>query len=186
MSFFQKIEKLCTYRGISVAKLAAEVGRGSATATGWRKGARPQAATIKKIATYFDVSMEYLLNEDVDDPTNYDNINTSDFNQDIWKRMLKAHQYNEKEAIKAYLEFEKAQANDAMSDTDRLAIYQNNGGVVGVQGHAHAPVTISNGTERILSEQELEMLRIFSELSLIERSRVIVYAAELKEKRGGV
>ena len=51
-------------------------------------------------------------------------------------------------------------------------------------GNAHAPVKISSGAERTLTEQEAEMLRIFSSLSLIDQSKVIVYAAELKEKGG--
>ena len=47
--------------------------------------------------------------------------------------------------------------------------------------HAFASVTVSNGEERPLSDQESELFRIFSELSTLEQSKVLVFVAELKE-----
>lgn len=53
----------------------------------------------------------------------------------------------------------------------------------GIIGHTHAPVTIINGSERKLSEQEVALLNIFGQLSVIEQAKLIVYAEGLKEKK---
>ncbi|WP_320405034.1 helix-turn-helix domain-containing protein [Gudongella oleilytica] len=58
-------------------------------------------------------------------------------------------------------------------------VHTNNG----IIGHAHAPVTIVNGSERLLSANEIELLHIFSELNAIEQAKVLVFANELKEKQ---
>ena len=50
MAFIEKVEYLCSNDGISLTRLADEIGRGSATAVGWRKGAIPRAVTLKEIA----------------------------------------------------------------------------------------------------------------------------------------
>lgn len=46
----------------------------------------------------------------------------------------------------------------------------------------HAPVTITNGTERELSKQEIELLNIFEHLSVIAQAKLLISAEELKEK----
>ena len=46
----------------------------------------------------------------------------------------------------------------------------------GIIGHTHAPVTIINGSERNLSEQEVELLNIFEKLSVMEQAKLLVYA----------
>ena len=86
-----------------------------------------------------------------------------------------------------YVDFEKKEAEDALNDPDRLAVYHNhNHGGVGVIGTAHAPVTVNNGKERQLSDNETAILRLFAELDTVEQSKVLVFAAELKERRDGV
>lgn len=57
---------------------------------------------------------------------------------------------------------------------------QNNNGII---GSTHAPVIIKNGEERALSEQEGALLRIFSELDVVDRAKLLVYANELKTKK---
>lgn len=53
----------------------------------------------------------------------------------------------------------------------------------GIIGHNHAPVTIINGSERKLTNQEVELLNIFEQLSVVDQARLIVYAESLKEKK---
>lgn len=53
----------------------------------------------------------------------------------------------------------------------------------GIIGHNHAPVTIINGSERKLSEQEVELLNIFEQLGVVEQAKLLVYAEGLKEKK---
>ena len=50
---------------------------------------------------------------------------------------------------------------------------QDNHGII---GHTHAPVTIVNGNERKLSEQEMELL------SVMDRAKLLVFANELQNK----
>lgn len=54
-------------------------------------------------------------------------------------------------------------------------VQQNNG----IIGHTHAPVTIINGSERKLTEQEVELLNIFEKLSVLEQAQLLVYANNL-------
>lgn len=46
----------------------------------------------------------------------------------------------------------------------------------GIIGHAHAPVTIINGSERKLNDQEVELLNIFEKLSIVDQAKLLVYA----------
>ena len=52
----------------------------------------------------------------------------------------------------------------------------------GIIGHTHAPVTIINGSERNLSEQEIALLDMFSKLDVIKQARLLAYAAELEKE----
>ena len=52
----------------------------------------------------------------------------------------------------------------------------------GIIGHTHAPVTIINGSERKLSEQELELLSIFGKLDVVKQAKLLVYASELENE----
>lgn len=56
---------------------------------------------------------------------------------------------------------------------------QDNHGII---GHTHAPVTIINGSERKLSEQELELLSIFGKLDVVKQAKLLVYASELENE----
>lgn len=59
---FEKIVKLCEERKITIAKLERECGFGNATLRGWKEY-RPKADTLKKVAEYFGVTMEELMEE---------------------------------------------------------------------------------------------------------------------------
>lgn len=60
-----------------------------------------------------------------------------------------------------------------------LQTVQDNHGIIGL---THAPVTIINGSERTLTDQEMELLNIFESLGVMERAKLLVFAAELKEE----
>lgn len=62
--FYKKLEQMCAKRGMSVARFAQELGLSNSTATKWRQGAKPYYNTMSKIATFFDVEIEYLLDDD--------------------------------------------------------------------------------------------------------------------------
>ena len=52
----------------------------------------------------------------------------------------------------------------------------------GIIGHTHAPVTIINGSERKLSEQEIALIDIFEKLNVIKQAQLLSYAAELSRE----
>jgi transcriptional regulator with XRE-family HTH domain len=183
MAFYDRVKGLCEERGISISALVRDLGFSASAGTTWKASKQlPRPATIKKVADYFNVSAAYLSGK-TEDRIDYTNLDTSGFNLTTYDHILKKCKGNVEQANREYLEFEKAQAQDALNDPNRAAIYQNNGGTVGVQGHARAPVSV-NGKDRPLSEQESELLRIFAGLNLVEQSRVLVFAAELKDKKG--
>ena len=60
--FFDKFQALCTNKGVSCKKAVEDIGLSNSIATKWKKtGATPQGETLNKIATYFGVSIDYLL-----------------------------------------------------------------------------------------------------------------------------
>lgn len=63
--------------------------------------------------------------------------------------------------------------------TDNKTIQDNHG----IIGNAHAPVTIINGSQRQLTEQEIELLNIFETLNVMDQAKLLVYANELKESK---
>ena len=61
--FWTIFEKLCALKGLSPNAVAKELHIASGTVSEWKKGRTPQNATLKKIADYFAVSVEYLKGE---------------------------------------------------------------------------------------------------------------------------
>lgn len=61
----KKIEALCQEKGINISKLEKECGIGNGTIRGWEKSS-PRADNLKKVASYFGVPMEELLEDEPD------------------------------------------------------------------------------------------------------------------------
>lgn len=59
--FWNNFVTLCNGKGISPNCACAELGFSTAIATKWKNGAVPRDTTLKKIADYFNVSVDYLL-----------------------------------------------------------------------------------------------------------------------------
>ena len=51
----------------------------------------------------------------------------------------------------------------------------------GIIGHANAPVTITNTTEK-LSEQETALLELFKKFDVVKQAQLLAYAAELEKE----
>lgn len=58
---YQRIKELCAERGISINKLESELGFGFSSIQKWKNTSSPSMDKILKIATYFNVSVDYLL-----------------------------------------------------------------------------------------------------------------------------
>ena len=58
---YQRIKTLCEKRGISISKLESELGFGNSSIKKWERVSSPSIDKIIKVASYFDVSVDYLL-----------------------------------------------------------------------------------------------------------------------------
>ena len=62
--FWNTFAKLCVDAGKSPNTVAAECGvKSSGTVTGWKNGAMPRSAVLRRISEYFGVSVEDLLDQ---------------------------------------------------------------------------------------------------------------------------
>ena len=61
--FYEKLERLCQEKGISLRKLTGELNISNANATFWKNGSIPRKSTIKKLADYFCVPVDYFYDD---------------------------------------------------------------------------------------------------------------------------
>lgn len=62
--FFDNYQTLCIKKGVSPSAAAREIGVNPSSYTGWSKGSLPRMATVRKIADYFGVTTDDLMNSD--------------------------------------------------------------------------------------------------------------------------
>ena len=58
---YQRIEQLCADKGITMSKLAADLGFSSSLIRKWKGETSPSIDKVKLIAEYFGVSLDYLI-----------------------------------------------------------------------------------------------------------------------------
>lgn len=58
---YERIKRLCAKKGITIAKLESDLGFGNASIKKWEKMSSPSIDKVVKVATYFDVSIDYLM-----------------------------------------------------------------------------------------------------------------------------
>ena len=59
---YQNIVVLCKGKGISISKLEKETGLGNGTVGRWEKSS-PSVENVKKVADYFNVSVDYIISQ---------------------------------------------------------------------------------------------------------------------------
>lgn len=180
MDFYSKIINLCQEKGVSRSRMADDIGISRSTPKDWEtRKTKPQFATLKKIADYFGVPVSYLSDEtSVDDFIDYDNVDTSSFNQPVWLHLLEQHNNDFQKAVKAYFEFEQATMRDALAERSGNVAKDHS---VNVSGTSYAPITITHGTERPLTPQEAALIELYSKLDVIKQAQLLAYAAELSK-----
>ena len=100
--FWLKYVELCNSVNKAPNKVASELGVTSGTATKWKNGAVPQDRTIKKIADYFWVSVEYLKGEtDIKNPGAKD---STEMDKEVVRLFSKVPEEKKEEAMR-YLRF---------------------------------------------------------------------------------
>ncbi|MBQ7897616.1 MAG: helix-turn-helix transcriptional regulator [Clostridia bacterium] len=64
-NFYDRVNELCSRQGMSITALAVELGLSKGTPTNWKKMTQPpRRNTLKAVADYFGVSVEYLTSEE--------------------------------------------------------------------------------------------------------------------------
>lgn len=58
---YNRIKELCSKKGISISKLESELGFSNSSIKKWERISSPSIDKIVKVASYFDVSVDYLL-----------------------------------------------------------------------------------------------------------------------------
>lgn len=97
--FWENLISLCNEKDVSPTTVVVSLNISRGSVTGWKKGSVPNDTTLKKIADYFGVTPEYLLQ---------DNIATS--SERNKKEQAVLEQYNEltdeeKEKAREYIKF---------------------------------------------------------------------------------
>ena len=75
--FWDRYLELCKRDGVRPTRAALDAGLSKGSVNNWKQSylkgidAQPSASTARKLAEYFHVSVDYLLNE-TDDPTDYE------------------------------------------------------------------------------------------------------------------
>lgn len=62
MTTYERIAELCKEKDISITGLEKELGFGRGLIGKWRNTASPNSAKLQKIAEYFNVTIDYLIN----------------------------------------------------------------------------------------------------------------------------
>lgn len=91
MTFFERYKELCSKKGESPTKAAANNGIGASTVTAWKSGSFPKGETLYKLANYFGVSTDYLLTGE--EPT-YTAYRTADDDIEIFEAINALKRYD--------------------------------------------------------------------------------------------
>lgn len=66
--FWENFVKICNDKNISPNKACADLGLSKATSTKWKNGSQPRDTTMRKIADYFGVTVDYLIGREKEQP----------------------------------------------------------------------------------------------------------------------
>ncbi len=66
--FFNRLKALCIERNISVYRACTDIGLNRSAVAKWKAGGKPNGTTAAKLADYFGVTTDYLL-EQTDEKT---------------------------------------------------------------------------------------------------------------------
>ena len=61
--FYENVQELCKQHKTNITRMTKEIGLSNAAAASWKKGSVPKLDTVRKIADYFGVSWESLLDQ---------------------------------------------------------------------------------------------------------------------------
>lgn len=74
MTFYEKLNSLCVKNGTSVTAVAVALGYSSSASTTWKNSkGMPRSSTVKKVADYFSVPVDYFYDRSFDISVNTNN-----------------------------------------------------------------------------------------------------------------
>ncbi len=73
--FFNRFKALCEERNISVYRACTDIGLNRSAVAKWKNGGKPNGSTAARLADYFGVTTDYLL-EQSDDRTAGESLRT--------------------------------------------------------------------------------------------------------------
>ncbi len=102
--FWDVFLSLCSQHGKKPNPVAAELGFSSGSVTAWKNGRVPKDESLRKIASYFDVSVGYLLGYETERPAASDTAAGSPAKQ---RFLLLAEQLDESDLMQLseYMEY---------------------------------------------------------------------------------
>lgn len=114
--FYDKYRKLCKSVGKSPSAVAVEAGISKGTVSTWKNlGRTPQTAQLKKLADYFEVSLDYLMDE-TDDPYDWDadpDARLATVYGPQWDYLMKKHHEDVSAAWEDWVGFQEDLEKDA-------------------------------------------------------------------------
>ena len=91
MNFYNKYVEMCNKIGKAPSAVAIEIGLSKPSVNRWKNGGSPTDATAAKIATYFNVSVAYLMGkEEIEEknPTTENDSGISKAKADLIKKVM--------------------------------------------------------------------------------------------------
>jgi len=84
--FFTRLEELCKAKSKSTTAVCAEIGIAKTTVSYWRNKADviPKQDVLKKIANYFDVSVDYLIGKTDKQKSDSTEVTMGDIKFALW------------------------------------------------------------------------------------------------------
>lgn len=114
--FYERYCSLCKDRGKAPSTAAIEMGISKSAVTTWKKlGRTPKIDQLKKIADYFEVSLDYLLDE-TDDPYDWNadpDARLANVYGPRWDSLMEKHHGDTSAAWEDWQALEKDQAEEA-------------------------------------------------------------------------
>ena len=62
--FFDRFKVLCEKKGVSAYRACTDIGLNRSSVAKWKNGSTPNGTTLQKLADYFGVSVDYLLEKE--------------------------------------------------------------------------------------------------------------------------
>lgn len=106
--FFDKISELCRKKNIHVSNLCDDLHISRGNIARWKKGTVPSADKLSRIANYFNVSTDYLLNNERISPK-FPDVTFNDFTYAMYNESTELTEENKQKLLEMARFFKEQQ-----------------------------------------------------------------------------